>query len=53
MDHQGKVVNPTRVSLSIGEKEQADAGQDGRTHLVRPNSQARTWTGKSHVSLFS
>ena len=26
--------------------EQADAGQDGRTHLVRSNSQARTWTGK-------
>ena len=27
------------------EEEQADAGRDGRTHLVRPSSQARTGTG--------
>ena len=26
--------------------EQADAGQDGRTRLARPNSQAQTGTGK-------
>ena len=31
----------TRFSLS-GDYEQADAGRDGRTRLVRPNSQART-----------
>ena len=33
-------------SLSVEENKQIDAGQDGRTHLVRPNSQARTGTGK-------
>ena len=32
--------------------EQADAGRDCRTRLVRPNSQARTRTGK-YFSLFS
>ena len=31
------------VSLSV-ENEQADAGRDGRTHLVTPDSQARTGT---------
>ena len=46
MDHPGKVGNPARVSLSVGEDEHGDAGQDGRTHLVRPNSQARMWTRK-------
>ena len=35
----------TRFSLSV-ENEQAGAGQDGRTRLARPNSQARTRTGK-------
>ena len=35
----------TRFSLSV-ENEQADAGRDGRTRLARPNSQARTGTGK-------
>ena len=35
----------TRFSLSM-ENEQADAGQDGRTRLARPNSQARTGAGK-------
>ena len=34
-----------RFSLSI-EIEQADAGRDGRTRLARPNSLARTATGK-------
>ena len=32
-------------SLSV-ENEQAGARRDGRTRLVRPNSQARTGTGK-------
>ena len=33
--------------------EQADAGRDCRTRLARPNSQARTWTGKYSFFLFS
>ena len=33
--------------------EQADAGRDCRTCLARPNSQARTRTGKCSFSLFS
>ena len=33
--------------------EQADAGQDCRTRLERPNSPARTGTGKYSFSLFS
>ena len=33
--------------------EQADAGRDCRTRLVRPNSQAPTRTGKYSFSLFS
>ena len=32
--------------------EQADAGRDCRTRLARPNSLARTRTGKYPVSLF-
>ena len=32
--------------------EQADAGRDGRTRLARPNSQARTGTGKYLFYLF-
>ena len=32
---------------------QADAGWDCRTRLARPNSQARTGTGKCSFSLFS
>ena len=32
--------------------EQADAGRDCRTRLARPNSQARTRTGKYSFSLF-
>ena len=38
---------PIRFSLSV-ENERADAGRDGRTCLARPNSQARTGTGKFH-----
>ena len=33
--------------------EQADAGRDCRTRLARPNSQARTGTGKYYFFLFS
>ena len=33
--------------------EQADAGRDCRTRLARPNSQARTGTGKYSFPLFS
>ena len=33
--------------------EQAEAGRDCRTRLARPNSQARTGTGKYPFSLFS
>ena len=36
-----------------GGDEQADAGRDCRTRLGRPNSQARTGTGKYSFSLFS
>ena len=32
--------------------EQADAGQDCRTRLARPNSQARTRTGKYEIFIF-
>ena len=35
------------------EDEKADAGRDGRTCPARPNSQARTWTGKYSLLLFS
>ena len=42
----------TRFSLGV-ENEQADAGRDGRTRLARPNSQARTGTGKYSSSLLS
>ena len=34
------------------EDEQADAGRDCRTRLARPNSEARTTTGKYSFPLF-
>ena len=43
----------TLFSLSVVENKQADAGQGGRARLARLNSQARTGTGKTHVSRFS
>ena len=46
------VVSIHQVQLEYGD-EQADAGRDGRTHLARPNSQARTGTGDYSFSLFS
>ena len=41
----------TKFSLSVG-NEQADTGQDDRTCLARPNSQALTGTGEYSFSLF-
>ena len=38
-----------RFSLRV-ENNQADAGQDGRSRLARPNSQARAGTGKYSFS---
>ena len=35
------------------EDEQADQGRDGQTSLARPDSQARTGTGKYSLSLIS
>ena len=43
---------PYRFSLSM-ENEQAEAGRDGGTRLVRPNSLARTGTGEYSFSLLS
>ena len=42
----------TRFCQSV-ENEWADAGRDGQTCLVRPNSQARTGTGENSFSRFS
>ena len=47
--------NPVRkhqIQPEYGD-EQAGAGRDCRNRLVRPNSQARTGTGKYSFSLFS
>ena len=41
-----------RFSLRV-ENDQADARQDGRSRLARPNSQARAGTGKYLFSLIS
>ena len=43
---------PIRFSLDV-ENGRANAGEDGRTRLSRPKSQARTGTGKTTFSLFS
>ena len=47
--------NPIRKHQirSVYGDEQDDVGQDCRTRLARPNSQARTGTGKFVFSLFS
>ena len=42
----------TTFSLSV-ENEQAEAGWDGQTRFARPNSEARTGTGKYSCYLFS
>ena len=47
--------NPVRkhqIQPDYGD-EQADAGRDCRARLARPNSQARTETGKKAVSMLS
>ena len=41
-------VSKHQIQLMSVENEQAVAGRDGRTRLARPNSQARTGTGKTH-----
>ena len=42
-------ISRVRIRLSLSaENEQADAGRDCRTCLARPNSQARTGTGKNN-----
>ena len=43
-------VSKHHIQSEYGGK-QADAGRDCRTRLARPNSQARTGTGKYHFSL--
>ena len=45
-------INSNRFSLGV-KNEQADAGRYSRSCLARPNSQARTETGKTQFSLFS
>ena len=45
-------VSKHQIQLEYGD-EQTDAGRDCRTRLARPNSQARTRTGKYYISLFS
>ena len=48
----GNPVSKHQIQPEYGD-EQADAGRDCRTRLARPNSQARTRTGKYSFSLFS
>ena len=45
-------VSKPQIQPEYGD-EKADAGRDCRIHLTRPNSQARTGTGKYSFSLFS
>ena len=45
-------VNKHQIQPDYGD-EQADAGRDCGNRLARPNSQARTGTGKFSFSLFS
>ena len=45
-------VNKDQIQPEYGD-EQADAGRDYQTCLVRPNPQARTGPGKYSFSLFS
>ena len=45
-------VSKLQIQPEYGD-EKADAGRDCRTRLARPNSQARTGTGKYSFSLFS
>ena len=45
-------VSKHQIQPEYGDKK-TDAGRDGQTRLARPNSQARTGTGKNTFSLFS
>ena len=45
-------ISKHRIQPEYGD-EHVDAGQDCRIRLARPNSQARTGTGKYSFSLFS
>ena len=45
-------VSRHQIHLRV-ENEQAAAGRDCRTRLARPNSQARTGTGKYSLSIFT
>ena len=45
-------VSKHQIQPEYGDK-QAEAGRDYRTRLARPNSQARTGTGKNSLSLLS
>ena len=42
-----------QIQPEYGDEQAADAEQDWRTCLAKPNSQARTGTGKYLFSLFS
>ena len=46
------LVSKDQIQPEYGDQ-QADAGRDCRTRHARPNSQARTRTGKYLFSLFS
>ena len=46
------LVSKHQIQPEYGD-EQADAGRDCQTRIARPNSQARTGTGKYQFSLFS
>ena len=46
------LVSKHQIQFEYGDK-QADAGRDCRTRFARPNSQARTGTGKKTFSLFN
>ena len=48
----GNPVSKHQIQSEYGD-EQADAGQDCRNRLAKPNFQARTRTGKCSLSLFS
>ena len=52
VDIGGDPVSKHQIQPKYGDR-QADAGRDCRTHLARPNSQARTGSGKCSFSLFS
>ena len=46
-------ININRFSPGVENEQTDDAGRDGRTYLEISNSQARMWTWKISISLFS